>query len=275
MNGPEQGGESIVSANGSSAHAGKTRTAARALGVTSATLHPSRIRWSPDPIPLSFPQARNPMLPAPLRRRLLPITLLSLALIALIAHADAADAAPALPPGDQAALDKVVDGDIAKPLKAYAAYLQAIDDASAKMVKDLEKLKTEAMKAGNLPLANAVDAEEKTIKGGGLPGIVAWDDLKLNNTDMLGNVQDLKTLVVGAWTMTVNASITGTITFNNDGSVTFLVIHGKYVIDAGKGTITITWDDGNVLIINSIQPDKMAGTAGNGSMTCDLVRITK
>jgi hypothetical protein len=187
----------------------------------------------------------------------------------------AADPAPALPPGDQAALDKVVDGDLAKPLKAYAAYLQALDDAGAKMVKDLEKLKTEAMKSGNLPLANAVDAEEKTVKGGGLPQIVAWTDLKMNNTDMLGNVQDIRTLVVGAWTLTTNIGITGTITFANDGSVTFMVTHGKYVIDAGKGTITITWDDNSVTNITTIGRDRMSGTAGGGGVTCDFVRAVK
>ena len=76
--------------------------------------------------------------------------------------------APKLPPVDQAVLDKAIDANLTEANKAYAAYQTAVAKAQDQAIKALEKVKAEAMKKGNLALANAADAKIKEVRGGTL-----------------------------------------------------------------------------------------------------------
>ena len=104
-----------------------------------------------------------------------------------------------LPQGDQDSIDRAVSSHSAIPVKAYEAYQKALAEATAKIIKDLDKLKISAMKNGNLPLANAVDAKEKEVKGGALNGIVLSQEKQKDNVDLLGNQIDPKTIIIGKW----------------------------------------------------------------------------
>jgi len=99
-----------------------------------------------------------------------------------------------LPPADQAALDRATQGHLSQATKAYDAYRAALNDAGAKTIKDLDKLKVKAMHDGNLPLANAVDAEEKKIKDGAMNDNIVTGWANQNSTDMLGVPNLLSTM---------------------------------------------------------------------------------
>lgn len=89
-------------------------------------------------------------------------------LILLVGVVFAADEVPKLLSADQAVLDKAVDANLTEANKTYIAYQAAIAKAQDQVVKALEKVKTDAMKKGNLPLANAADARIKEVKDGSL-----------------------------------------------------------------------------------------------------------
>jgi len=154
---------------------------------------------------------------------------------------------------DQALIDKTVDGNLAKPLKLYQAYQKGLDDAATKTLKDLDKVKGDAMKKGNLPLAIAVDAKEKEIKNGLLSGAIIEKNKDAEKQQTLatesGSGHSTKNLTVPA---SSNGEIIGDL-------VTGQNIELSYV--SGK------WGDGGAL--NNLSPDDI-GTPGG----CRIELIT-
>lgn len=71
------------------------------------------------------------------------------------------------------AIEKIIAPALADALKGYEVYQDALAKASDKAVKELDRLKLEAMKKGDLPLAVAVDAQIKALKDGALGDRIA------------------------------------------------------------------------------------------------------
>lgn len=98
----------------------------------------------------------------------------------------AADDAAKLPAADQAALEKALDANLAAATRSYAAFLTEVAKAQEKTIKELETLKQAAMKKGNLALANAADAQIKSVKDGLLTERTI--DLSKQKSDLPGEV---------------------------------------------------------------------------------------
>lgn len=92
------------------------------------------------------------------------LKILAIAILAPLAFA-AEEAKEAKP---NPAIDKAIAPAMAEATKGYGVYQEALAKASDKAVKELEKLKAEAMKRGDLSLAVAVDAQIKDLKEGAL-----------------------------------------------------------------------------------------------------------
>ena len=107
----------------------------------------------------------------------------------------ASEDAPKLPPLDQAAIDKAIDANLTEANKAYAAYQTAVAKAQDQVVKALEKLKADAMKKGNLPLAIAADSKIKEVRGGSLEQQVTDN----SRDDLLGDSAKRVVFDVKAW----------------------------------------------------------------------------
>jgi hypothetical protein len=80
----------------------------------------------------------------------------------------AAGEPPVLSAADQAVLDKAVEAGLVETTKAYAAYEEATAKAAERTVKALERIRSEAMRKGNLPLANTAEATLTQVRGGTL-----------------------------------------------------------------------------------------------------------
>lgn len=82
------------------------------------------------------------------------------------------------------AIEKALAPAIADASKGYAVYQDVLAKAADRAVKELEKLKADAMKKNDLPLAVAVDAQIKSVKEGALAALVAAKSQQ--NGDLLG-----------------------------------------------------------------------------------------
>lgn len=100
------------------------------------------------------------------------------------------------------AIEKAIAPALAEASKGYEAYQNALAKATDKAVKELDKLKVEAMKKGDLPLAVAVDAQIKAFKEGALGDRVA--EKAKDAEDLLSNKAepskpDSKSPIIGKW----------------------------------------------------------------------------
>jgi hypothetical protein len=94
----------------------------------------------------------------------------ALLILAGMAFGADSDAPAALSPDVQAAVDKDINQSLSPAFKAYSAYQAALAKAQDKVVKDLEKMKVDATKKGDLDTANALVAKIAEIKSGSLAG---------------------------------------------------------------------------------------------------------
>jgi hypothetical protein len=144
------------------------------------------------------------------------IETLSLSILC-VALAVAGEAASKVPPATQAAIDKSIDSNLVAANKAYSAFQVELMKAQDKIVKDLEKLKADALKKADLASANAIDAEIQSVKEKGKLGErVASGD----KADLLGDAKvDLAKAIVGKWKYALKASA-GVLIIDAKGNVT-------------------------------------------------------
>jgi hypothetical protein len=123
---------------------------------------------------------------------------------------------------DRSPIDKVLDSNLVSANKAFSAYQAEVAKAMDKTVKDLEKLKADAMKKGNLPLANAVDAEITKVKEGSLAERV---EVKAKEKDdLMGDAP------IGSRKVTIAASTDGQViaTLKKGQTVTLQYVEGVW-----------------------------------------------
>ena len=118
-------------------------------------------------------------------------------LVLLATLAFAAEEAKPIP-----AIEKAIAPAMAEASKGYGVYQDILAKATVKAVKELEKLKTDAMKKGDLTLAVAVDAQIKAFKDGALGDRVA--EKSKDEEDLLSNKAepskpDSKAPIIGKW----------------------------------------------------------------------------
>lgn len=119
------------------------------------------------------------------------IKLIILTLLATLAFA--AEEAKPIP-----AIEKAIAGAMADASKGYGVYQNVLAKATDKAVKELEKLKVETMKKGDLPLAVAVDAQIKSIKEGSLGDRVV--EKSKDEEDLLSiKAEPSKSPIIGKW----------------------------------------------------------------------------
>ena len=140
-----------------------------------------------------------------------------------ISFAFAADEATKLHAADQSLIDKALDSNLTNASKAYAAYLAEVAKAQDKTIKELEAVKAAAMKRGNLALANAADAQIKSVKDGALAERAV--DLNKQKGDLLGET--------GTRQVTIDATTDGQVIANAKKGQTIVL---QYVSG--------TWGDG-------------------------------
>lgn len=126
------------------------------------------------------------------------------------------------------AIEKAIASALSDATKSYGAYQEILAKATDRAVKDLEKLKSEAMKKGDLPLAVAVDAHIKELKEGALGDRVAEKarEKEKDSGDLLGDAIkkksgvaiDPKDPLIGRWKNTDNPSFERSYVFVKDGT---------------------------------------------------------
>jgi hypothetical protein len=142
-----------------------------------------------------------------------------------------------LSPSDQLKVDKAIDGSLADARKSYDAYLSVLGKAQERAIKELDALKVDGMKKGNLPLANAAEAKIKEIKDGSLKDRIT-EKLK---TDSPSEKQDLSIVVLGEWGG--RKDMKDNYTFNSDGSISWGKPEGHYkgTWKISKSKLVLTW----------------------------------
>lgn len=151
---------------------------------------------------------------------------------------------------DQAAIDKAIEASLSEPSKAYQAYQTALTKASEKAIKDLEKLKANAMKGNNLPLAVAIDGKIAEVKKGALGGVIVEKAEKAG--DLLGGGEkvDVAKAIVGEWKGSTAKFKSGlSITINKDKTASWNNGVGSGTWVEKNKVITVTWKTGYVYTI--------------------------
>lgn len=187
---------------------------------------------------------------------------LTVLLILITGSLFAADEAAKLATADQAVIDRVIASSLSDAHRARDAYTAAVNKAQEKGVKDLERVKADAMRSANLPLANAADAKIKSLKDGAL-------------FEMMGEkskppkLQDTLKSIAGTWKHTDGTN--NTVVINADATCKFnSKLKGK-VIEAG-GAIVLIWENEVVYIFLNCSPDKIE-LINNGNKRSDLERV--
>lgn len=96
----------------------------------------------------------------------------------------------------QTAIDRSIEGNLNKAYKSYDAYLKELEIAKIVVVKDLEKMKAEAMKKGDLAHANIVEAKIKEVKDGALGDRIVE---RSKSVDLLGDSDGWIERLDGKW----------------------------------------------------------------------------
>lgn len=96
-------------------------------------------------------------------------------------------------------VEKVMTGALIEAEKGYDAYRAILARVTDKAIKDLEKMKMEAMKKGDLSSANDLDALVKELRNGGLEKKIA--ERKNSAGDLLGDGAEIPASLVGKWSV--------------------------------------------------------------------------
>lgn len=188
-------------------------------------------------------------------------------ILLLFGSAFSVDEVPKLSPSDQAMLDKAVDTSLLEPSKVYDQYLAALGKAQEKAVKDLEKVKVDAMKKANLPLANAADAKIDEIK----KGLLGDKIVTKSGEGLMGEKINIRATILGKW----NWSWSGWNAFTfekNGGFSNWWIPGGKWKID---GDSVLVEDNTWKYTIKVISKEELSVTRNDGvtnTMTKKLVK---
>jgi soluble cytochrome b562 len=155
-------------------------------------------------------------------------------------------------------IEKVVRDAKANILKDYQIEM-------SKLIKELEKSKVLATKAGNLIDANAIDALIKDISSDSLLTEIMKDNKEVSDRDLLGKPGDeSKSIMLGKWGFNVNGSRLLDIAFDGKKGTSSNMQSFSYVLK--NGNLEIVWVGGGTWTLK-LDPttQKFAGKDSGGS----------
>lgn len=115
----------------------------------------------------------------------------------------------------------------------------------AKLLKELDKSKILATKAGNLKDANMLDSLIKEVSADSLLAEIIKDNKGISKGNVLGNPsEDAKNNMVGKWKFNINGSPLLDITFDGKKGVSSNTQSFTYTLK--NGNLEITWVGGGI-----------------------------